>query len=54
MKAPKVLADILESVAGAVYVDVDFNLQKFWLRSSGAIGHTRHHLTTTPTSDNAL
>lgn len=30
VKAPKVLADIVESVAGAVYVDCDFNLEMFW------------------------
>ncbi|XP_008449147.2 ribonuclease 3-like protein 2 isoform X1 [Cucumis melo] len=29
-KAPKVLADIVESVAGAIYVDVEFDLQKLW------------------------
>ncbi|KAE8649377.1 hypothetical protein Csa_021568 [Cucumis sativus] len=28
--APKVLADIVESVAGAIYVDVEFDLQKLW------------------------
>ncbi|KAL7593457.1 hypothetical protein Lser_V15G35324 [Lactuca serriola] len=31
MKAPKVLADIVESVAGAVYEDCGFNLQKLWV-----------------------
>lgn len=31
MKAPKVLADIVESVAGAIYVDVDFDLQRLWV-----------------------
>ncbi|KAK4805014.1 hypothetical protein SAY86_004831 [Trapa natans] len=31
VKAPKVLADIMESVAAAIYVDVDFNLKKLWL-----------------------
>ncbi|XP_031739986.1 ribonuclease 3-like protein 2 [Cucumis sativus] len=30
VKAPKVLADIVESVAGAIYVDVEFDLQKLW------------------------
>ncbi|KAL1347715.1 hypothetical protein HN51_023749 [Arachis hypogaea] len=37
VKAPKVLADILESVAGAVYVDVDFDIQKFWLIIRGLL-----------------
>ncbi|XP_044473641.1 ribonuclease 3-like protein 2 [Mangifera indica] len=31
MKAPKVLADIVESIAAAIYVDVDFDLQKLWV-----------------------
>ncbi|KAL4180911.1 hypothetical protein AMTRI_Chr12g268470 [Amborella trichopoda] len=30
MKAPKVLADVVESIAGAVFVDCDYNLQKLW------------------------
>ncbi|PWA55605.1 Double-stranded RNA-binding [Artemisia annua] len=30
IKAPKVLADIVESVAAAVYVDSGFNLHKMW------------------------
>ncbi|KAE8734008.1 Ribonuclease 3-like protein 2 [Hibiscus syriacus] len=30
MKAPKVLADIVESVAAAIYVDVEFNLVTLW------------------------
>ncbi|KAI8557554.1 hypothetical protein RHMOL_Rhmol04G0019700 [Rhododendron molle] len=30
VKAPKVLADIVESVAGAVYVDCNFDLRVFW------------------------
>ena len=34
MKAPKVLADIVESVAGVVYVDVNFDLHKLWVVSS--------------------
>lgn len=34
VKAPKVLADIVESVAGAVYVDVNFDLQTLWVVSS--------------------
>lgn len=31
VKAPKVLADIVESVAGAVYIDVNFDLQTLWV-----------------------
>lgn len=31
VKAPKVLADIVESVAAAVYVDVNFDLQRLWV-----------------------
>lgn len=31
VKVPKVLADIVESVAGAIYVDVDYDLGKLWL-----------------------
>ncbi|KAK4398549.1 Ribonuclease 3-like protein 2 [Sesamum angolense] len=31
VKAPKVLADIVESVAAAVYVDCNFDLQSMWL-----------------------
>lgn len=30
MKAPKVLADIVESIAAAVYVDLGFDLQALW------------------------
>lgn len=30
IKAPKVLADIVESIAAAVYVDCDFNLELLW------------------------
>lgn len=33
LKAPKVLADIVESVAAAVYVDCNFNLKDMWLVS---------------------
>lgn len=33
MKAPKVLADIVESVAAAVYVDCNFDLKTLWLVS---------------------
>ncbi|CAL5392755.1 unnamed protein product [Camellia sinensis] len=31
VKAPKVLADIVQSVAAAVYVDCQFDLQAFWV-----------------------
>ncbi|XP_052206347.1 ribonuclease 3-like protein 2 [Diospyros lotus] len=31
MKAPKILADIVESVAAAVYVDCQFDLQALWV-----------------------
>lgn len=31
VKAPKVLADIIESVAAAIYVDVDLNLRRLWM-----------------------
>lgn len=31
MKAPKVLADIVESIIAAVYVDQKFDLQAMWL-----------------------
>lgn len=30
MKAPKVLADIVESITGAVFQDCDFNFQILW------------------------
>ncbi|CAH9108114.1 unnamed protein product [Cuscuta europaea] len=30
IKAPKILADIVESIAAAVYVDVGFDLKEFW------------------------
>lgn len=30
VKAPKVLADIVESVVAAIYVDCDFNLKFLW------------------------
>ena len=30
VKAPKVLADLVESIAGAVYIDVNFDLPRFW------------------------
>lgn len=31
VKAPKVLADVVESVAAAIYVDVNFDLQTLWV-----------------------
>lgn len=31
VKAPKVLADIVESVAAAIYVDVDLDLERLWM-----------------------
>lgn len=31
MKAPKVLADIVESVAAAVYVDCELDLKALWM-----------------------
>lgn len=31
MKAPKVLADIVESIIAAVYVDQKFDLQAMWM-----------------------
>ncbi|XVE50705.1 hypothetical protein DITRI_Ditri01bG0184700 [Diplodiscus trichospermus] len=34
MKAPKILADIVESIAAAVYVDVNFDLSKLWVMES--------------------
>lgn len=37
IKAPKILADIVESVAAAVYVDVDFDLQTFWVIFRGIL-----------------
>lgn len=33
MKAPKILADIVESVMGAVYVDCGFDVNAFWVVS---------------------
>lgn len=33
MKAPKVLADIVESIAAAVYVDCGFDLKELWMVS---------------------
>ncbi|CAL5390408.1 unnamed protein product [Camellia sinensis] len=37
VKAPKVLADIVESVAAAVYVDCQFDLQAFWVIFRGIL-----------------
>ncbi|OIT28124.1 PREDICTED: ribonuclease 3-like protein 2 [Nicotiana attenuata] len=37
MKAPKVLADIVESVAAAVYVDCGFDLKNLWLIFRGLL-----------------
>ncbi|KAI5571138.1 hypothetical protein POPTR_011G086700v4 [Populus trichocarpa] len=37
IKAPKILADIVESVAAAVYVDVDLDLQTFWVIFRGIL-----------------
>ncbi|XP_058781618.1 ribonuclease 3-like protein 2 [Vicia villosa] len=37
VKAPKILADIVESVAAAVYVDVDFDLKKLWVIIRGLL-----------------
>ena len=37
IKAPKVLADIVESVAAAVYVDCGFDLQALWVVSAFSI-----------------
>ncbi|KAM4092293.1 hypothetical protein ACB094_06G028100 [Castanea mollissima] len=31
IKAPKILADIVESLAAAIYVDLNFDLQKLWV-----------------------
>ncbi|KAJ0264565.1 Ribonuclease 3-like protein 2 [Hirschfeldia incana] len=37
VKAPKVLADLVESIAGAVYIDVNFDLQIFWVIFRGLL-----------------
>ncbi|KAF2314158.1 hypothetical protein GH714_023795 [Hevea brasiliensis] len=37
VKAPKILADIVESVAAAVYVDLDFDLQRLWVIFRGLL-----------------
>ncbi|XVF33960.1 hypothetical protein REPUB_Repub18cG0016100 [Reevesia pubescens] len=36
-KAPKILADIVESVAAAVYVDINFDLTKLWVIFRGLL-----------------
>jgi dsRNA-specific ribonuclease len=37
VKAPKVLADIVESIAAALYIDSDFNLKILWLHFRGLL-----------------
>ncbi|XP_058745048.1 ribonuclease 3-like protein 2 [Vicia villosa] len=37
VKAPKILADIIESIAAAVYVDVDFDLKRLWVIIRGLL-----------------
>ncbi|OIW16363.1 hypothetical protein TanjilG_19079 [Lupinus angustifolius] len=37
VKAPKVLADIVESLAAAIYVDVDFDLKRLWVIVRGLL-----------------
>ncbi|KAG4961898.1 hypothetical protein JHK82_038585 [Glycine max] len=37
VKAPKVLADVVESVAAAIYVDVNFDLQTLWVIMRGVL-----------------
>lgn len=37
VKAPKVLADIVESIAAAVYIDCGFDLKAFWLVFRGLL-----------------
>ncbi|PNY10861.1 ribonuclease 3-like protein 2-like [Trifolium pratense] len=37
VKAPKILADIIESIAAAVYSDVDFDLKKSWVVIRGLL-----------------
>ena len=37
VQAPKVLADIVESVAAAIYVDCQYDLQALWVVSSPVI-----------------
>ncbi|XP_010545513.1 PREDICTED: ribonuclease 3-like protein 2 [Tarenaya hassleriana] len=40
VKAPKVLADLVESVAAAVYIDVNFDLQRLWVIFRGLLEPT--------------
>ncbi|KFK39367.1 hypothetical protein AALP_AA3G235700 [Arabis alpina] len=37
VKAPKVLADLVESIAGAIYIDVNFDLQRLWVIFRGLL-----------------
>ncbi|XP_010244464.1 PREDICTED: ribonuclease 3-like protein 2 isoform X2 [Nelumbo nucifera] len=37
VKAPKVLADIVESIAAAIYVDCDFDLKALWMVFRGLL-----------------
>ncbi|XP_030453375.1 ribonuclease 3-like protein 2 [Syzygium oleosum] len=37
VKAPKVLADIVESLAAAIYIDVNFDLQRLWVIFRGLL-----------------
>lgn len=37
IKAPKVLADIVEAIAAAVYVDINFDLMRLWLIFRGIL-----------------
>lgn len=37
IKAPKILADIVESIAAAIYVDINFDLQQFWVIFRGLL-----------------
>ncbi|CAJ1971424.1 unnamed protein product [Sphenostylis stenocarpa] len=37
VKAPKVLADIVESIAGAIYVDLGYDLEELWRRFRGIL-----------------
>ncbi|KAG7953870.1 hypothetical protein I3843_12G131100 [Carya illinoinensis] len=37
VKAPKILADIVESVAAAIYIDINFDLQRLWVIFRGLL-----------------
>ncbi|ESQ47837.1 hypothetical protein EUTSA_v10020929mg [Eutrema salsugineum] len=37
VKAPKVLADLVESIAGAVYIDTNFDLERLWVIFRGLL-----------------